>query len=169
MTSTQCPLVTNTYIVIQTWKRLLECFWKMTFVYHAQCSSKEVSSRQPAMKWYTIFDWALCITLHYITLHYITLHYRYFIRHLHLKWPVVLQQSYVRQLVYASVNRWVFSCPSIESCNWIDFIYNTTETVAEHSARLQLSATWMNYYYYYYYYTVGFTCNVSAKNNKLLS
>ena len=36
--------------------------------------------------------------------HYITLHYRYFIRHLHLKWPVVLQQSYV----YASVNRWVF-------------------------------------------------------------
>ena len=43
-------------------------------------------------------------------LHYITLHYRYFIRHLHLKWPVVLQQSYVRQLVYASVNRWVFSC-----------------------------------------------------------
>ena len=47
---------------------------------------------------------------HYITLHYITLHYRYFIRHLHLKWPVVLQQSYVGQLVYASVNRWVFSC-----------------------------------------------------------
>ena len=45
-----------------------------------------------------------------ITLHYITLHYRYFIRHLHLKWPVVLQQSYVRQLEYASVNRWVFSC-----------------------------------------------------------
>ena len=40
------------------------------------------------------------------SLHYITLHYRYFIRHLHLKWPVVLQQSYV----YASVNRWVFSC-----------------------------------------------------------
>ena len=34
----------------------------------------------------------------------LTLHYRYFIRHLHLKWPVVLQQSYV----YASVNRWVF-------------------------------------------------------------
>ena len=44
------------------------------------------------------------------SLYYITLHYRYFTRHLHLKWPVVHQQSYIRQLVYASVNRWVFSC-----------------------------------------------------------
>ena len=39
-------------------------------------------------------------------LYYITLHHRYFIRHSHLKWPVVLQQSYVN----ASVNIWVFSC-----------------------------------------------------------
>ena len=38
------------------------------------------------------------ITSHYITLHYITLHYiilSLFTRHLHLKWPLVLQQSYV--------------------------------------------------------------------------
>ena len=64
---------------------------------------------------------------HHHLLH-ITIHYRHFTRHLHLKWPVVLQQCYVLQKAKVEnfSNVWIYN-DVIQNIN--EYLFGSTEEV----------------------------------------